>query len=95
MENYEKLLASPLYFHNREDYESSPMPIATGKLAALFSFRNEESGDQFKGSVSRNADLSNVGRSLLEGNQDHLPSQAKSELMRQEHRVGFSQYLYQ
>ena len=34
-----------------------------------------------------------MGRSLLEGNQDHLPSKAKSELMRQEHQVGFSQMI--
>ena len=30
-----KMLASPLYLQNREDYESSRMPIATGKPAAL------------------------------------------------------------
>ena len=34
------------------------------------------------------ADPSNLGRSLLEGNKDHLLSQARSELMRQEHQVG-------
>ena len=60
----------------------------TGKLAALFSFGCERPGDQFKGSVFKNADRSNFGRSLLEGNKDRLLSQAKSELMRQEHRVG-------
>ena len=38
--------------------------------------------------VFKNADPSNVGRSLLEGNEDHLPRQASSELMRQEHQVG-------
>ena len=32
-----KKLASPLYLRNREDCESSRMPIAPGKLAALFS----------------------------------------------------------
>ena len=83
-----KMLASPLYLQNREHYESSRMPIATGKLVALFSFGNEEAGDQFKSSVFRIADPSNVGRSLLEGNKDHLLSQPKSELMRQEHQVG-------
>ena len=36
----------------------------------------------------RNADPSNLGRSLLEGNKDHLLSQARSELMIQEHQVG-------
>ena len=30
----QKLLTSPQYLQNREDYESSRMPIATGKLAA-------------------------------------------------------------
>ena len=128
-----KLLASPLYLQNREDDESSRMPIATENLlhcyrreepaallkergasakraqadfrkslmssssqgpsapvkpAALFSFGNEEPGNQFKSSVFRNADPSNEERSLLEGNKDHLLSQAKSELMRQEHQVG-------
>ena len=34
------------------------------------------------------ADPSNLGRSLREGNKDHLLSQARSELMRQEHQVG-------
>ena len=34
------------------------------------------------------ADPSNLERSLLEGNKDHLFSQATSELMRQEHQVG-------
>ena len=85
-----KMLASPLYLQNREHYESSRMPIATGKLVALFSFGNEEAGDQFKSSVFRIADPSNVGRSLLEGNKDHLLSQPKSELMRQEHQVDLS-----
>ena len=64
------MLASPLYVQGREDYESSRMPIAPGKLAALFSFGNE---DPFNNSVFRNADPSNVGRSLLEGNKDTIP----------------------
>ena len=34
------------------------------------------------------ADPSNLERSLLEGNKDHLLSQDKTELMRQEHQVG-------
>ena len=67
---------------------SSQEPSAPGKPAALFSFGNEEPRNQFKSSVSKNADPPNVGRSLLEGNKDHLLSQAKSELMRQEHQVG-------
>ena len=119
-----KMLASPLYTHSREDCESSRMPIALGKLAALsqergasakrsqadlrtslmssssqepsalvkpaamFSLGSEEQGNQFKSSVFKNADPSNLGRSLLEGNKDHLLSQARSELVRQEHQVG-------
>ena len=47
---------------------SSQEPSSPGELAALFSSGNEEPGDQFKSSVFRNADQSNVGRSLLEGN---------------------------
>ena len=34
------------------------------------------------------ADPSKLGRSLLEGNEDHLLSQARSERMKQEHQVG-------
>ena len=57
------------------------------KLAAMFSLGSEEQGNQFKSSVFKHADQSNLGRSLLEGNKDHLLSQARSELMRQEHQV--------
>ena len=67
---------------------SSREPSAPWKPAALFSFVNEEPRNQFKSSVFKNADPPTVGRSLLEGNKDHLLSQAKSELMRQEHQVG-------
>ena len=35
-------LASPLYLQNREDYESSRMPIATGKPTALSQEREEQ-----------------------------------------------------
>ena len=37
---------------------------------------------------SKNADPSNLGRSLLESNEDHLLNPARSGLMRQEHQVG-------
>ena len=67
---------------------SSQEPSALRKRAALFSFGSEEPGNQFKGSVFKHADSSNWWRFLLEGNEDHLLSQAKSELMRQEHQVG-------
>ena len=63
-------------------------PSAPGKPAALFSIRSEEPENQFKSSVFKNADPSNLGRFLLEGNKDHLLSQAKSERKRQEHQVG-------
>ena len=63
-------------------------PSAPEKPAAVFSLRSEEPGNQFKSSVFKHADPSNLGRSLLECNKDHLLSQAKSELMRQEHQVG-------
>ena len=46
---------------------SSQEPSAPGKPSALFSFGNEEPGHQFKSSVFKNADPSNLGRSLLEG----------------------------
>ena len=66
---------------------SSQEPSAPEKLAALFSFGNEEPRNQFKSSVFKHADPSDLGRSHLEGNKDHLLSQAKSELTRQELHV--------
>ena len=39
-------------------------------------------------SVFRFADPATVGKSLLDGNEDHLLNQARSELMKQEHQVG-------
>ena len=83
-----KMMALPPHLRSREDCESSRMPIPPAKPAALFSLGTAKPGHQFKSSVFRNADPSNVGRSLLEGKKDHLLSQAKSELMRQEHQVG-------
>ena len=53
----------------------------------MFSLGSEEPQKQFKGSVFKHADPSNLGRSHLEGNKDHLLGQAKSELMREEHQV--------
>ena len=41
-----------------------------------------------KSSIFKNADPSNLGRSLLGGSADRLPSQARSELMKQELQVG-------
>ena len=117
-----KMLASPLCMQNREDCESSRMPIGREKPAALlqergasakrtqadlrkslmpsssqepsvpvkpaalFSLGGEEPDNQFKSSVFKNADLSNLGRSLLEGNKDHVLGQARAEIMKQEHQ---------
>ena len=41
-----------------------------------------------KSSVFKHADPSNLGRSPPEGNKDHLLSQARSDLMKQEHQAG-------
>ena len=60
----------------------------TGKPAALFSLGSEERGNKFKSSVFKNSDPSNLGRSLLEGDKDHLLSHTRAELMRREHQVG-------
>ena len=60
---------------------SSQEPRAYGKLDAMFSTRSNEPGNQFENSIFQFADPSNLGRSLLEGNEDLLLSQARSELM--------------
>ena len=67
---------------------SSQEPQASGKPGALFSLRSNEPGNLFERSVFKHDDPSNLGRSLLEGNKDHLLSQARSELVKQEHQVG-------
>ena len=118
-----KMLASPLCMHSREECESSRMPIAPEKPAALFEERgasatstqadlrkslmssssqepntprkaaalfssgSEEKEIQFKSSVFKNTDPSNLGRSFLEGKKFHLLSHARSETMKQEHQV--------
>ena len=60
---------------------SSEGQKASGKPDALFS---SEQGNLIRSSVFRNADPSNLRGSLLEGNIDHLLSQARSDLMKQE-----------
>ena len=50
--------------------------------------KEHRTGNQFEGSIFKFAHLSNLGRSLFEDNEDHLLSQARSELMRKEHQVG-------
>ena len=57
-------------------------------MDALFSPRRDEPENQFESSLLKYADPSNLERSLLEGNEDHLLNQARSELMRQKHQVG-------
>ena len=74
-----EMLASPLYMQSREDCESSRIPIAPGKPAAVFSLGSGGQGNQFKSSVFKHTDPSNLRRSLLEGNKDHLLSQARPE----------------
>ena len=62
---------------------SSEGQKALGKPNALFSF---EQGNLIRGSL-RNANLSNLRGSLLEGNKDLLLNQARSDLVKQEHQV--------
>ena len=53
--------------------------------------RSNEPGNRFESSVHsalKFADPANVGKSLLDGNKDHLLNLARSELMKQEHQVG-------
>ena len=58
-------------------------------LLHCFLLRSEDPGSKFKSSVLKKCDPSNLGRSLLDGNKYHFLSHAKSELMRQEHQVGY------
>ena len=67
---------------------SSQEPRAYGKPAALFSLGSEEPGNQFKSSMIKYVDPSKLERYLFEGNKDHLLSQARSELMKQDHQIG-------
>ena len=66
---------------------SSQEPRASGKSAAMSSSGSAEPRNQFKSSIFKNADPSIVGRSLLEGIKDHLLSQARSDLAKQELQV--------
>ena len=52
-----------------------------------FSPESEEPGNTIKSSIFKNANPSNLGRSLLEGNKDHLLSRARSDLTKQELQV--------
>ena len=68
---------------------SSEEPRAYGKPDAIFSSGGKEPGNLIKSSVFEHAEPSNLERSLFEGNEDHLLHQARSDLMKQEHQVGF------
>ena len=61
---------------------------SVGEPDALSSSGSDERRNQFGSSMFKYADPSKLGRSLLEGNKDHLLSQARSELMKQEYQVG-------
>ena len=83
---------------------SSLNPEVSGKPDAVYSWhsqssqntfserdRSSELGNRFESSVHsvfNLADLQMLERSLLEGDDDHVLSQARSELMKQEHQVG-------
>ena len=54
----------------------------------MFSSKSNERRNLFENSSFKFADPSNLRRSLLEGNEDHLHSQARSDLMNQDYQVG-------
>ena len=58
------------------------------QMQSMFSSGSKELGNLINSSVFKHADLSNLGRSLLDGNKDHLLNQLRSDLMKQEHQVG-------
>ena len=60
---------------------------APGKPAALLSPRRDEQRNLMWSSVFGNADVSNLSRTLLEGNKDHLRNQARSVLAKRELHV--------
>ena len=53
----------------------------------MFSSESGEPRNLIKSSINKNANPSNLGRYLLEGNKDHLLSQARSDLTKQEPQV--------
>ena len=66
---------------------SSERRKASGKPNALFS---SEQGNLIRSSVFRNANPSNLRGSLLEGNEDHLLNQARSDLAKSSLSIGAS-----
>ena len=67
--------------HSSEDHRAS------WKLAALFSPQRIEQRNQMWSSVFGNANLSNLSGTLLEGNEDHLLRQARSDPAKRELHV--------
>ena len=56
----------------------------------MFSSGSEELGNVINKSLFKHGGPSNLGRSLLEGNKDHLLNQARSDLMKQEFKLNLS-----
>ena len=97
---YQLRRGNVLPWYRREEQVQSVLMLITRKEKAWrqFLFRNREHLGNLLHHFHQEAmnqetnlrvdDPSNLGRSLLEGSKDHLLSQARSELMRQEHQVG-------
>ena len=60
--------------HSSEDHRAS------GKPAALFSPKSDEQRNQMWSSVFGNANVSNLSKTLLEGNKDHMLNRARTDL---------------
>ena len=94
---------SQVYHSEREGLMSSSSQglnlIGTREPVALFSHQRRLSQDPFSEreqpvdalgsneSIFTNSNTANVAKSLLDGNRDHLLTQARSELMKQEQKV--------
>ena len=93
---------SQVYHSEREHLMSSSYqdPTSTGKPVAVFASQSRLNQDTFPretnllmsffGSnepIFRFSNPANVAKSLLDGNRDHLITQARSELLRQEHKL--------
>ena len=99
----QKLLTSPLYAQrasgkpdaivvqerevSAQTTHSSEDHRASGKPAVFLSPKRNEQRRQMWSSVFGNANLSNLSGTLLEGNKDHLLSQARSDQAKKELHV--------
>ena len=91
MENYEECRLHHCIHRIEKTMNPLECQSQRGNLLHGFHFEvknRERIGKSIQDFCFQNADPSNLGRSLFEGNKDHLLSQAKSELRRQEHQVG-------